>query len=160
LEQLRRSLCVFVARRFDDPSQVEDVVQETLIRHLSCTCADERQVVCARGIAKHVICDLARKTMRERRSDPARLDRINVDGNPAGSDPLRRVEIEEEFYPVKRALKDLTARKRYVIDECFLRSRTCAEIGRRNGVPAARVRKVKSRALQELRERLHHPRSS
>lgn len=160
LEQLRRSLCAFVAGGFDDPSRVEDVVQETLIRLLSCKCANEHHVRCANGIARHVISDLCRKTRRERRYDPARLDGLNVADNRLGGDPVRRLELEEEFFPVKRAMKDLTARDQYVIDECFLRNRTCAEIARRNGVPAARVRKVKSRALRDLRERLHHPRRS
>lgn len=157
LEQLRRSLCIFVAGRFDDPSQVEDVVQETLIRLLSCRCGKEHHVHCANGIARHVISDLCRKTRRERRYDPVRLDGLNAADNRLGWDPVRRIELEEEFYPVRRAMKNLTARDQYVIDECFLRSRTCAEIARRNGVPAARVRKVKSRALHELRERLHRP---
>lgn len=107
-----------------------------------------------------MICDLTRKTMRERNCDPGRLDRINVDCDPYGGDPLQRVEIEEELYPVRRLLTDLSPLKRYVIDECFVRDRSCAEIARRNGLPAARVRKVKSRALREFRERLHRPRPS
>lgn len=157
LERLRVSLCAFVANRCQDPSQVEDVVQETLIRFLSCACDDQHHVAYAKGIAKHVICDLTRANRREVGCDPVRLDRTNVTDDSLAVDPLRSVALEEEFHPVRIALRSLSPVKRHVIEECYLRDLSCAEIARRDGVPPARLRKEKSRALHELRERLHSP---
>jgi RNA polymerase sigma factor (sigma-70 family) len=157
LEQLRRDLCIFVAGNFNDPSQVEDVVQETLIRLLSCKCANESTLACAKGIARHVICDISRLSMRERRVSRRSLDRIGGVYDSPRSDPLRRVAVEEAYRPVERELAKLSPFKRYVLEECYFQDRKCAEIARRNGIRADQVRKVKSRALHDLRERLHHP---
>jgi RNA polymerase sigma factor (sigma-70 family) len=134
----------------------EDVAQESLTRVLSRLLKDEISVenlaayVC--GIAKHVIADTQRWESRRVGLD---VDKISEDelpsslGAPAGdpwADGLSSMVIQE--------VEKLPEADRKVLKGCFIDGFSCAELGRRSGEPAPRIRKRKSRALRRLRDQV------
>lgn len=147
-------LAAVALRRLRDREDALDAVQETLVRALV-TMRDGASRPAVRipafavGIARHVIAD----TVRRRRRDGRRS--VNPDGleSPAASalDALIRAE---ERSRLSRAMAGLRASDRRLLERCFVDGMTVADIARRLGEPAGRIRKRKSRALGRLRNLL------
>jgi RNA polymerase sigma-70 factor (ECF subfamily) len=103
-----------------------------------------------RGIVEHRI----RNASRGRE---ARLARISLESllEPAasGPSPSRVVRREERFERLQRALQGLSPDHRQVIELARLRGLKIREIADRMGRSEAAVKKLLSRALEDLRER-------
>lgn len=104
------------------------------------------------GIAQHVIADVLRERARAAGASHA------VDGLVAPeSHPLDALIAEQQRDAVRRALVRLTPQERALLERCFVRGETIAEIARHTGERADRIRKRKSRALERLRDVLSRP---
>lgn len=153
---IRAGLEWVALRALDDADRARDAVQETLARTLAALRAGKvpegvRLPAYACGILRHVIADARVEQRREvvRSPDPGIPDL----GEPS---PLEALITEEEEARVRRAVMAMAPEERELLVRCFVRGERVAELARRLGVPASRVRKRKSRALSRLREIFRH----
>jgi RNA polymerase sigma-70 factor, ECF subfamily len=151
---LAAGLEIVALRRLGDPDDARDAVQETLARAVAAG-RDNRLPTAVPlsafvyGIARHVIADAIRRRDKEGGSgrDPENLE------SPAASALESLIRAEDRFR-LGHALGTLRASDRELLELCFVRGETVAEIARRRREPAERIRKRKSRALERLREEL------
>lgn len=156
IELLSKGLELVAARRLSDSENVRDAVQETLTRTLEAIRegripAGVSVAAFAYGIHRHVVADVLRARYRGRALP---LPGTLVSPDPS---PLERLITSEEKRAVTRALERLPASDREILRQCFVEGRKTAEIAGALEVPAARIRKRKSRALEKLREILTGP---
>jgi RNA polymerase sigma factor (sigma-70 family) len=156
LEGLRQFIYESALFALGDRDLAEDVAQESLTRVLRRLLTDEAPVndlpafVC--GVAKHVISDQRRWEARRVRLDVDRLSGTGVEGRSgtsglqSGGETLSSMVIQE--------IDKLPETDREVLKRCFVDGISCAELGRRTGEPAPRIRKRKWRAVQRLRDQL------
>lgn len=166
---LRPSLYSFAYAALGNREDAEDAVQETLLQALGVfrkggsRAADLSAYVF--GIARHVISDVHAHRFRSdgdvRGSRRIRSSgRGNGNGCHGGSnahEPARALDaaiVNQRKRAIDEALALLTRPQRVVIRACFYQGHSCATVARHQSVPAARVRKTKSRALGRLRSLL------
>lgn len=151
IETLSRGLEIVAVRRLSDAEEAREAVQETLARTWEAirqgrVPADTPVSAFAYGVHSHVIADLLRDRYRGGASGP-RPDLLPA---PDPS-PLERLVSVEEQRRVAKAVARLSAGDRRLLRSCFVEGRKLVEIAREKGVPSARIRKRKSRALERLR---------
>jgi RNA polymerase sigma-70 factor (ECF subfamily) len=153
---LRGGLELIALRALGNVEDARDAIQETLTRTWS---AIQNGVVpvgvpipaFAHGVMRHVLADaLARRKRSER--DSSNTDALEA---PQPS-PLEQLVTTEEEAAVRRALLKLGPDDRELLERCFLRGERVADIARSLGLPADRLRKRKSRALERLRALLEN----
>jgi RNA polymerase sigma-70 factor (ECF subfamily) len=150
-EVLRAGLEWVALRAIGDADLAREALQETLARTLAALDADRipatvRLPAYAHGILRHVIADL--------RSEHHHWDSRSPDpewADPTEASPLERLITEEEEARVRRAVMTMPPEERELLVRCFVHGERVAELARSLGVPAARVRKRKSRAIAKLR---------
>lgn len=150
---LRSGLEIMIRRAVGDRAAVEDLVQETLTRAVVALRANRveqrgRLGAFVAGIARHVIADAHREWSRLTSLGPDLAD----PHDPV--DALALVISEAEHDRVRRALANLGQADRELLRLSFFTGLAPAEIARRTGEPATRIRKRKSRALDRLRQAL------
>lgn len=150
-EVLRAGLEWVALRALGDADLAREALQETLSRTLAALCAGSvpatvRLPAYAYGILRHVIAD----TRAEHRRDDGRSPDPGL-ADPRQASPLEALITEEEEARVRRAVMAMAPEERELLVRCFVHGERVAELARRLGVPAARVRKRKSRALARLR---------
>lgn len=153
LDRLRTGLRLIALHSLSDAEAAEEVVQETLARGMHALQDDrlddpQRLAAYFRGICHHVIIDTIRARQRVTSLDvmPERTD-----GNVANN-PLDTLISEERKARVVRALQELSSSSQECLRLSFYEGLKPAEIAKRLGEPGPRVRKRRSRALQQLRE--------
>lgn len=155
LDRLRIGLRFIALRSLSDAEAAEEVVQETLARGLEALkngkLGDpEKLGAYFRGICHHVIVDTIRT--RERITSLEVLPE-QADGHPS-NDALHTLISEEQKARVVRALRELPAASRECLRLSFYEGLKPAEVAIRLGEPGPRVRKRRSRALQQLKAAL------
>lgn len=153
-EVLRSGLEWVALRSLGDAELAREALQETLARTVAAVRAgtvphDVRLPAYACGILRHVIADIRAD---RRRLAPAGLDPQTAD--PACPSALEALIEEEERLQVRRAVAAMAPEERELLIRCFVGGERVAELARRLGVPAARIRKRKSRAIARLRRLL------
>lgn len=156
-ERIRHGVRIMALKRLSDPAAAEEAAQETMVRLLE---AIERLDdappdlgAYARGIAAHVIADHHRSGPRQiSLESPQARERLR---SPEGKDPLIALITDEQRRRLRDALSRLDDPDRELLRLCFFEGQTPREIAARNGEPAARIRKRKSRALERLRRVFH-----
>jgi RNA polymerase sigma-70 factor (ECF subfamily) len=152
---LTRGLELIALRALGDADEARDAVQEILARAVEAlrkgrVPADVPVGAFVHGIARHVVADAQRRRIR----DLARVDSM-VSPLPASQpSPLEMLILAEERDRLGRALAQLPAQDRDLLTRCFVNGDPVQRIAERSGVPADRLRKRKSRALERLRELL------
>lgn len=152
-QSLSTGLTLLAVRALANREDAADAVQETLTRALGAI--RENRIPAGAplgafvyGIARHVIADILRARMRERHNaDCEGLAAIA----PSSLDALVR---EEECAQVNGALARLPAQDQALLRRCYVNGERIVDIAEREGEPAERIRKRKSRALARLREEL------
>lgn len=153
LDRLSAGLRFIALRSLGDAEAAEEVVQETLARGLVALedgRLDDPSKLGAyfRGICHHVIVDTIRARQRttsfDGLPDPP-------DGNPS-NDALHTLISKEQKARVVRALRELPPAARECLRLSFYEGLKPAEVAARLGEPGPRIRKRRSRALQQLRE--------
>lgn len=153
LERLRNGLRLIALRSLGNADAAEEVAQETLARGLEALDSGrlydpQKLGAYFRGICHHVIVD----TIRERqRTTSLEVLPEYADGNPS-NDALHTLISEEQKARLTRALKELSSASRECLRLSFYEGLKPAEMAQRLGEPGPRVRKRRSRALQQLRE--------
>ena len=148
---LRCGLEFCALRALGDPDDARDALQETVARTLEAVRngtvpSGVRLPAFAYGIMRHVIADILQ---RRQRNAPTAID---PDLMPASQpSPLEQLLTAEEEATLHRAIAKLGPDDRALLDRCFVHGECVADVARLLGVPAARVRKRKSRALERLR---------
>ena len=158
LVRIREGIRLLALRRLGDAELAEDVSQEAIARGLVAMREGrpdpERLGAYFRGIALHVITDVyrdrgnMRPVLRAGASPPDRRS----------SSPLDDAIRQERAGRVRGALQRLSAGDRELLRLCYYEGLTSAEIARREGEPAPRIRKRKQRALERLARELDAPR--
>jgi len=150
-EVLRAGLEWVALRALGDADLAREALQETLARtlaalHAASVPSTVRLPAYAHGILRHVIADLRTEARRwdGRPPDPGLAD-------PREASPLEQLITEEEEARVRRAVMAMAPEERELLVRCFVHGERVAELARSLGVPAARVRKRKSRAIAKLR---------
>lgn len=149
LDALSQGVRLLALRKLGDGDAAADVVQETLARTLAALnagrVADPARIgAYVRSVATHVIADVLRARRRE--GPPPTAEPAS--GVP---DALQAIVRAEDVAGVRAALACLSPGDRDVLRLTFFEGMEAAAIALRCGVPAARVRKQKSRALERLR---------
>ncbi len=155
-ELLRCGLEYVALRALGDREEARDALQETVARTLEAVRKGSvppgvRLPAFAYGVLRHVIAD----TLQRQRIAP-----ISVDPELAQApepSPLEQLVTAEEEAVLHRALAELRQEDRELLERCFVHGERVADVARVLGVPAARVRKRKSRALERLRALLERP---
>ena len=147
---------IIMRRALGGGEDARDAVQEVLQRALAALSrGHEIQVALGAfvyGIAQHVIADVLRERSRAAGASHA------VDGLVAPEHhPLDELIDAQQRDHVSRALRHLRPEERTLLERCFVRGETVAEIARQTGERADRIRKRKSRALERLRDVLSRP---
>jgi RNA polymerase sigma-70 factor (ECF subfamily) len=144
------SLEIIVARALGPGDDARDAAQEVLTRALAAIDQDrpirESLAAFVHGIAAHVIADV--------RAARARLPVTEVDADQLSVEdagPLDRMIDDQERGAMDGALARLDPDDRELLRRCYVAGETVAAIAADLGEPASRVRKRKSRALQQLR---------
>lgn len=151
---IQAGLELVASRRLDSADDVQEVVQETLARTLAALRHGRipRGVTLgayAGGVLRHVIAD----RLRERHRRSGRGAPVDPDTLPAPhTDPLQRLVAEEGVARLRRALRGISSAERALLRRIYVAGEKVAEIARRTGEPAERVRQRKFRALRRLRE--------
>lgn len=151
LTRLEKGLRILALQSLGDPEAAAEVVQETLARTLAALRAGQlrdspKLTAFVHGIARHVIADVYRARKRTTYLDP------DTQPHPSGAaGPLDTLVSAEERQRLRFALNGLSGSDREVLRLSFDKALSSAEIARRLGEPAARIRKRKSRALDRLR---------
>ena len=141
---------IIVARALGPGEDARDGLQEVLARALvaiegNCPIR-ESLAAFVRGIAMHVVSDIR----AERRRMP--LSAHDTDSLPATSpEPLQLIIDEQRRRVMDAAVARLDPADRSLLRRCFLGGEKTSDIAKSLGEPASRVRKRKSRALQQLR---------
>lgn len=155
-------LCGEIARRslaiLGDWDVAEDVAQETVTRVIQRLRSGgppiHRLGPFARGVARHVTADVRREESRTvpLGRDGAQFPAVagDLEGVPA------EIEDEELHLLLREEVERLSDPERTVVEGCFFDGLTCAEIARRTGEPASRLRQRKCRALKHLRTALEY----
>ena len=139
----------FVARRaLGDRDDARDAAQETMLRVIALLRgkglpAGYTLDKFAFGVLRHVILD-AHSSRKKKFS----LPRLLPTSEPTALDQLI---TGERFGELDRALARLDRADRELIERCYWRDQTVAQIARATGERADRIRKRKSRALERLR---------
>ena len=155
LVRIREGIRLLALRRLGDVALAEDVAQEAIARGLVAIregrpADPERLGAYFRGIALHVITDLYRD-----RGNAGPVSRAGTSPpDPRSSSPLDDTIRQERAGRVRGALHRLSAGDRELLRLCYYEGLTSAEIARRKGEPAPRVRKRKQRALERLARQL------
>ena len=154
LQLLRSGARLLALRKLGDRDAAEDVAQETIARTLDALANGrvdnpDRLAAFVRGIARHIIADLAGAGRRERS-----LDELPGSAEPADStrDALQALTDDEERAHLAAALRSLSRADRELLHLAFGEGLTPTEIAARLNEPSERIRKRKSRALERLRE--------
>ena len=141
---------IVLARALGPGDDARDALQEVLTRALAAI--DENRPIreslaaFVRGIALHVVADIR----AERRRMPLSDD--DADGLPAAApEPLQLLIDEQRRRAMDAAVARLDPEDRALLRRCFLGGERTSDIAKALGEPASRVRKRKSRALQQLR---------
>ena len=144
---------VFAARRLADPTQAEDLAQETIRRVLDALAAgrvaDPQALPAFVFRTAHNLCLLGyRAASRQARA----FARLAADGpaSPATDDPLTRLISEEDHARVRRAMGDLSEGDRDLLKALYYDQLDPAEVARRLGVTPATLRVRRHRAVQRL----------
>ena len=148
---LRCGLEYVALRALGDPEEARDALQETVARTLEAVRNGSvpsrvRLPAFAYGVLRHVIADTLQ---RRQRIAPMPVD-PELTAAPQPS-PLEQLVTAEEEAAVRGALATLRPEDRELLEHCFVCGERVADVARVLGVPAARVRKRKSRALERLR---------
>ena len=154
LLELVPGLQLVVARRLGAGADAQDALQEILTRALAAfdrgqPATSEQLPAFVHGIARHVIADVARNEIRRR--ETSLPDSLHT-REPS---PLESMVSAETRSAMQRALRLLDPADRDLLRRCFVHGERLASIAHALNVPAARLRKRKSRALARLRELLH-----
>lgn len=149
---LTRGLTLLALRALGTADDAEEAVQETLARALEAVRAGRVPAgvplpAFVYGIARHVLADAGRRRKKER----THLDSDLTPLAAAQSSPLESLIRQEEQDQVRWALARLPAEDRRLLTRCFLEGESIQDIADRSGLPAVRLRKRKSRALERLR---------
>jgi RNA polymerase sigma-70 factor (ECF subfamily) len=145
------SLEIIVGRALGAGDDARDAAQEILARALKAI--DEGRYIreslgaFVHGIAVHVIADV--RAARDRM--PVADVSPDAVATESGDGPLDRLIGEQERITVEAALARLDPRDRELLRRCFVLGQKISDIAAAMGEPAARIRKQKSRALQQLR---------
>jgi RNA polymerase sigma-70 factor, ECF subfamily len=144
------ALEIIAARALGPGDDARDAVQEVLARAVQAI--DEQRPIrvslaaFVRGIAAHVIADIRLERQRMPAADE------NTELLPAAeAGPLQLLIDEQERRAMDAAVARLDPEDRSLLQRCFVDGLTTADIARELGEPASRVRKRKSRAVQQLR---------
>lgn len=149
---LLESVRIIALRRMADPHLAQDVAQETLVRALEALDRGRvedlsRLPAYVRAIARNVIADHYRSTRGAISLGAASKFELSADSG----NPLRELLTEEERRQVRAALGYLSQGDREILRQCYFEGLSPKAIAERNGEPAPRVWKRKSRALARLR---------
>jgi RNA polymerase sigma-70 factor, ECF subfamily len=149
---LTRGLTLLALRTLGTADDAEEAVQEILTRALEAIRADRVPAgvplpAFVYGIARHVLADVGRLRKKERTHLDADLTPLAANQ----SSPLESLIRQEEQDQVAWALARLPAEDRHLLTRCFLEGESIQDIAERSGLPAERLRKRKSRALERLR---------
>lgn len=132
------------------PDDARDALQEVLVRALAAI--DENRPIreslaaFVRGIAMHVVAD----TRAERLRMPLSDEDADTLAGPA-AEPLQLLIEAQQRRAMDAAVARLDPEDRSLLRRCFVFGEKTSDIARSLGEPASRVRKRKSRALQQLR---------
>ena len=156
-ELLRCGLEYVALRALGDPEEARDALQETVVRTLEAVRNRKvpsgiRLPAFAYGVLRHVIADTLER--RQRIAPTAADPELTPASQPS---PLEQLVTAEEEAALHGALAQLRPEERELLVRCFVRGERVADVARLLGVPAARVRKRKSRALERLRALLERP---
>ncbi|GMV05836.1 MAG: hypothetical protein AMXMBFR53_21130 [Gemmatimonadota bacterium] len=142
------------ARRLDNPEDVREAVQETLARTVAAALQgkipeDVALGAYAGGVLRHVVADKLRDLERRRGNGVP----VDPDDLPAPHpDPLQRLVAGERVELLRQALRRIPSQERRLLRRIFVEGERVADIARRAGEPAERIRQRKFRALRRLRE--------
>lgn len=152
-KRFRARLRVFAARRLADPSESEDVAQDTLRRVLEAL--REGRVKNPEALpayvfqtARHVCMERGRSSRRERQA----LARFGEEPSPARRDPLSELVREERREEVRRALARLEEGDQRLLRLFFYEGADTAEVAERLEITPGAARVRKHRALRRLAE--------
>ena len=154
-DTLARGLELVALRALGDRDEARDVVQESLARAFEAVRRGEVPTgvplgAFVRGIARNVAADVLRRRSRSRATSLEDASTI-TSGHP---NVLELLIAEERAEQVASALARLPRPDQELLEQCLLDGERIVEVAARLGVPAERIRKQKSRALQRLRELL------
>lgn len=158
-ELLRSGLLYVAVRALGDVDEAHDALQEAVTRTIAAVRNGSvpptvRLAAFAYGVMRHVIVD----TLHARRREVSISPRAELAPDPQPS-PLELLVTAEDEARIRTALTQLRPDERELLERCFLRGERVSTIGRVLGIPAARIRKRKSRALKRLRELLADPKA-
>ncbi len=152
VESLLASVRIIALRKVGDMQVAEEVAQETLTRTLHAAevgrLEDKRSLApYVRAIASNVIADIYRTSSRV-----VSLESLPGQDVPRSKqNPLRELMSEQERQRVRDALAYLSPQDREILRLCYYDGLPPKEIAARQGEPAPRIWKRKSRALERLR---------
>jgi RNA polymerase sigma-70 factor, ECF subfamily len=151
----------------DPAMDVEDIVQETLIRvfsYLDKARMSDIQNVRAwiYAVARNVITDYARRSAAKKRGTGGRLELSTDDEvqsrelsstiDPKATDPLRKASEGEESQMLLQAVETLPSCDRAIIELRLFSNRTFSEIAEQLGISPATLRQRCHRAIYRLKE--------
>ena len=155
--RFRGRLLVLAARRLPDPSEAEDVAQETLQRVMEALRDDRLQNLEALPAfvyqtARHVCLQRGRKWTRRRRA----YERWRRGAGPGHAEPeaLTAVIDAERCAAVRQALSHMDAGDRELLHMIYYEEIDATTVARRLSVTRGAFRVRKHRALQRLSELL------
>ena len=155
---LMPGLEIVMSRALGPGDDARDAVQEVVTRALHALQTGrfirESLASFVHGIALHVIADV------RRRRNVVRVSDADVEALAAPSaDPLEVMISAQDRSAICKALARLNDSDRALLLCCFVRGERTSDIAEREGVPASRIRKRKSRAIEQLRALLNAPKS-
>lgn len=149
LSGLRDRLRVYFGRRLaSDPSQAEDLVQETLMAiHAKRATFDREQLVTAwvYAIARYKLIDYFRRTGRARLRGFEHDDEFSVDDESAAANARRDIQ---------RGLEGLPERTRDLVISVKLHEEPVSDVARRTGMSESAVKVAVHRGFLKLAARL------
>jgi RNA polymerase sigma factor (sigma-70 family) len=155
---LMPGLEIVMSRALGPGDDARDAVQEVVTRALHALQTGrfirESLASFVHGIALHVVADV------RRRRNVMPVSDADVEALAAPSaNPLDVMISVQDRSVVGRALARLDDADRALLFRCFVRGERTSDIAEREGVPASRIRKRKSRAIEQLRALLNAPKS-
>lgn len=149
---LTRGLTLLALRALGTADDAQEAVQEILVRTVEAIRAGRVPAevplhAFVYGIARHVLSDTKRRRAKE-------CQHLDTELTPLAAyqpSPLEYLIRQEERDQVHWALSRLSAEERRLLAHCFVAGESIQDIAVRNGLPAERLRKRKSRALKRLR---------
>lgn len=150
LHRLRAGVRLMALRTLRDLDAAEDAAQETVTRALTAIrmgrLADPAKLgAFTRGIAAHVITDVIRERQR--------LKPLDAEHSPSDPtvDPLLALISEEERVRLRGAFATLSQDDQLTLRLIFTEGLSPVDLAERTGLPAGRLRKRKTRAIERLR---------